>query len=341
MSVKPVLLIGGHGIAGRKTALQLRRRHPDLPLAIAGRDLAAAQAWADELGNATAYRADLRGQAPDLGLPHGDFSAMATFLMDETGSALDFARRHGIASVTVTGGAFELGLQAVIAMQAAPDIPVVLGGNWFCGTALMPVLDLCARLARVDEVEVGIVIDRNGSKSGPATTADFERILGSCATMPQRIGGHYQWVSAQVGQRHYTGTGGRSLQGKPSVSIDAVTIAAVTGAKDVTVLETWGDSLSSLASGPACDEIVVEASGLDQTGQRVRVRREIVASRQNAPLTAIGVTLLLERAGGLGGPALPPGLYFPEQALDPAAASAAMAEAGVEFSEIALTQYDR
>ena len=36
MSVKPVLLIGGHGIAGRKTALQLRRRHPDLPLAIAG-----------------------------------------------------------------------------------------------------------------------------------------------------------------------------------------------------------------------------------------------------------------------------------------------------------------
>lgn len=341
MAVKPVLLIGGHGVAGRKTALQLRRRHPDLPLAIAGRDLVAAQAWAEELGNAMAYRADLRGDAPDLGLPHGEFSALATFLMDETGSALDFARRHAIGSVTVTGGAFELGQQAVLAMQAASTIPVVLGGNWFCGTALMPVLDLCTRLARIDEVEVGIVIDRNGSKSGPATTADFERILGSCATMPQRSDGRYQWVSAQAGLRHYTGTGGRRLEGKPSVSIDAVSIAAITGAKDVAVLETWGDSLSSLAGGPASDEIVIEACGIDRAGHRVRLRREIVASRQHAPLTAIGVALLLEQAGGLGGATLPPGLYFPEQALSPAAACAAMAQAGVEFSEIATTEYDR
>ena len=47
--MKPILLIGGYGDTGRKTAQQLRLRHPDVPLAIAGRNLAAAQTFADWL----------------------------------------------------------------------------------------------------------------------------------------------------------------------------------------------------------------------------------------------------------------------------------------------------
>ena len=68
--MKPILLIGGHGVTGRKTAQQLRLRHPHVPLAIAGRNLATAQTFADELGNAVAYAADISGNVPNLGLPH-------------------------------------------------------------------------------------------------------------------------------------------------------------------------------------------------------------------------------------------------------------------------------
>lgn len=337
MAIKPILLIGGYGVTGRKTALQLRARHPDVPLAIAGRDIAKARALAAELGNAQGYFADLLGVSPNLGLPHGEFSAVVTFLMDNTGSALDFARANRIPAVIVTGGAFELGQQVVMAGQAAREVPVIVAGNWFCGTALMPILDLCSEFQQVDRVKVGIVIDRNGSKAGPATYADFERILAACATMPQRTGGHYEWVKADAGRRTYTGTGGRPLEGTPSVSIDAVTVAAVTGARDVTVLETWGDSLSSSTGGPASDEIVIEASGLDADGTALLRRREVVARRDTSPFTAIGIALLLGRAAALDGPALAPGVLMVEQVLDPRETCAAMAAAGVDFGPVTAT----
>lgn len=40
---KPVLIIGGSGIVGSQAARTLRRLHPDLPIAIGGRDLAKAE----------------------------------------------------------------------------------------------------------------------------------------------------------------------------------------------------------------------------------------------------------------------------------------------------------
>lgn len=209
--MKPVLLIGGHGVTGRKTAEQLRLLQPDVPLAIAGRNLEAAQALADELGNAVAYQADLYGTLPDLGLPHGEFSAVVPFLMDDTGSALEFAGKHGIPYVAVTGGAFELGQQTAMALQVTNKCPVTIAGNWFCGAALWAVLALCSELVAVTKVKVGIVIDRNGSESGPAVAADFGRIMRSCATMPQRAEGHYRWVSAGEGQCAYLGSGARVL----------------------------------------------------------------------------------------------------------------------------------
>ena len=81
------------------TAKHLRDLHPDVPLAIAGRNLEAAQSHANELGNAVAYRVDIAGDEPDMGLPHGNFSAMGIFLMDDTGNATAFAGRHKIPKV--------------------------------------------------------------------------------------------------------------------------------------------------------------------------------------------------------------------------------------------------
>lgn len=335
--MKPVLLIGGHGITGRKTAQQLRLRHPHVPLAIAGRNLAAAEAFADELGNAVAYAADIGGNAADLGLPHGDFSAMSVFLMDETGDALRFASDHAIPYVAVTGGAFEMGLQFAIGMHAMNHCSVTIASNWFCGGALMPILALCGELSSVEAVTAGIVIDRNDGPSGPATRADFERILGTCTSMPLRSQGAYKWVAGDTGKEQYIGTGGRRLEGRPAVSIDAVAIGAATGARDVTVLETWGDSLSWTDEQLSSDEIVIEARGTAKDGSRVILRQEVVAARDAAPITAITIAMLLDRAGGLSsGVPLAQGIYTAERALDLAETVAWMKEAGIRFGPVSV-----
>lgn len=333
--MKPILLIGGHGTTGRKTAQQLRLLHPQVPLAIAGRNLAAAQAFADELGNAVAYAADISGNVTDLGLPHGQFSAMAVFLMDETGDALRFASDHAIPYLAVTGGAFEMGLQFAMSMHAMDNCSVTIASNWFCGGALMTILALCAKLSRVEAVTAGIVIDRNDNEAGPATRADFERILGTCTSMPLRSRGAYKWITGDAGKTHYIGTGGRRLEGTPAVSVDAVTIGATTGARDVSILETWGDSLSWTEEQVSSDEIVIEARGTDKDGNRVVLRQEVVASRETAPITAITIAMLLDRAAGLSsGVPLAPGIYTAERALDPAEAVEWMQQAGVQFGPI-------
>lgn len=335
--MKPILLVGGHGITGRKTAQQLRLRHPHVPLAIAGRNVAAAQAFADELGNAVAYAADISGNAANLGLPHGAFSAMAVFLMDETGDALRFASDHAIPYVAVTGGAFEMGLQFAIGMYAMNDCSVTIASNWFCGGALMAILALCAELSNVEAVTAGIVIDRNDGASGPATRADFERILGTCTSMPLRAQGIYKWVTGDTGKAHYIGTGGRNLEGTPAVSVDAVAIGAATGARDVMVLETWGDSLSWLEEGLSSDEIVIEARGTAKDGSRVSLRQEVIAPRETAPITAITIAMLLDEAAGLSsGVPLARGIYTAERAIDPAKAVTGMKQAGVQFSPVSI-----
>lgn len=335
--MKPILLIGGHGITGRKTAQQLRLRHPHVPLAIAGRNLAAAQAFAEELGNASAYAADISGNLPDLGLPHNEFSAMAVFLMDETGDALRFASDHAIPYVAVTGGAFEMGLQFAMGMHAMDRCSVTIASNWFCGGALMATLALCGELSRVEAITAGIVIDRNDGQSGPATRNDFERILGTCTSMPLRAHGIYKWITGDAGKVEYIGTGGRKLEGTPAVSVDAVAIGAATGARDVSVLETWGDSLSWVEEKASSDEIVIEARGTGKDGNAVVLRQEVVASRETAPITAITIAMLLDKAAGLSsGVPLAPGIYTAERALDPGEAVGWMNEAGVRFGPVSV-----
>lgn len=54
LETKPVLIIGGSGIVGAKAAQTLRQLHPDLPIAIGGRDTNRAQNIAEVVGNAFA-----------------------------------------------------------------------------------------------------------------------------------------------------------------------------------------------------------------------------------------------------------------------------------------------
>src|SRR5687768_3097794 len=69
-TMSPALLIGGSGQVGARAATALRRLHPDLPIAIAGRDGRKAAAVAAEVGGPTTATTVDVGR-DDLGLERG------------------------------------------------------------------------------------------------------------------------------------------------------------------------------------------------------------------------------------------------------------------------------
>ena len=80
-------------------------------------------------------------------------------------------------------------------------------------------------------------------------------------------------------------------------------------------------------------------SGLDRAGEVLHTRHAVVHPYGAAPLTGMGIALLLERLIGLDGkPPVAPGLYFPYQILDASHYLARLAEEGGELLEIPLSQ---
>jgi len=71
-----------------------------------------------------------------------------------------------------------------------------------------------------------------------------------------------------------------------------------------------------------------------RNGERSTMRHEIVHPDGQAPLTALGVALAVERMLGLAGGAAPqPGLYLPESILAPDYYVGRMKEFGAQFRQ--------
>jgi hypothetical protein len=67
-------------------------------------------------------------------------------------------------------------------------------------------------------------------------------------------------------------------------------------------------------------EIIIELAGKDHAGRPLQTRHAVVHPEGQMPPTGLGVAIILERLVGLDGdPAVPAGLYFPYQLLEPTA----------------------
>ena len=99
----------------------------------------------------------------------------------------------------------------------------------------------------------------------------------------------------------------------------------------VTEDDGWG-SLEELP--PFSTEIAIDIKGRGKKGEEINRRHEIVHPAGQAPLTALGVALAVERMLGLEGGAAPaPGLYLPEVLIEPAYFVRRMKEFGATFAE--------
>jgi hypothetical protein len=318
----PILLIGGSGVVGRRTAQMLRDAHPDAKLLIGGRHLARAQQVAAEVGGAEGVAVDLT--ADDLGLGElglGDRSlgAVVIFLKDDRLAALRFAQGRGAPHIGISSGTFEIGPEVSAFIHSPDAAPVVLGSEWLAGAAVLPTLHLARNFAHVTDIVIAAVLDE-ADIGGPAADIDMHRLTQFAPAALTRREGEFYWRSGDDARAVIHAVDGEAMDAFAYSPFDIAALAAVTDAPNIQFNVAVGKSSTRRRGEPMSTEVIITLAGETAEGTARRERHALVHPLGQAPLTALGVTMMLERLTGLDGKhATAAGLYFPEQLVDPAA----------------------
>lgn len=336
MSFNPVLLLGGSGAIGRQTARALRATYPDLPLLIGGRDLARAQTAAAEMGGAEGFVIDTA--SADLGVGEQNVSAVVVLYKDHSLAGLRFAQSRGVPHLSISSGVFEIAPEVASFMQAPAASALVLGYEWLVGATTVPALELSKSFSQVHEIRIGALVDEEDA-GGPAVAADFEHLNHLLPAALTRRDGVYLWREGNDAKTLFSALDGTETEASGFSSIDVVGLATATGAQSVQFNLGSGISSSRRKGGTFSTEIILEIAGRDHAGEPLSTRHAVVHPGGAAPLTGMGIALLLERLVGLDGmPPVAPGLYFPYQILDASHYLARLAQEGGQVLELPLSQ---
>ena len=314
MTTDPILLIGGSGVVGLQTAQFLRAAHPDVALLIGGRDLTKVKKAAAEIGNAEGLLLDFA--ADDLGLGKRPVSAVAIFYADEKIAGLRFAQARGVPHISISSGIYEIAPEVATYMHKPDAAPVVLGSEWLVGATTVPTLEFAKMFSQVHKIVIGALVDEQDT-GGPAVAADFERLTRLMPAALARRDSAYIWRVGDDAKAVFRAVDGTPMMATGFSSIDIVGLATATGAPDVEFNIAVGVSSTRRRGEPMSAEIIIELTGKDRAGHPLRTRHALVHPKGSAPLTAVGVAMILERLIGLDGkPPTPAGLYFPYQLLE-------------------------
>lgn len=329
---KPVLIIGGSGIVGSTAARTLRQLYPELPIAIGGRDVAKAEAVAKGIGNARGIAVDL-GRA-DLGLPAGDtYGAVVPFLKDETLNSLKYAQATGAGYLSISSGVFELGPETAFYIHKPTAVPVVMASSWLVGVATFPTLRFARDFRRIDRIEIAAVLDEQ-DMGGPAASADFERLTRTAPRALILKDGRFLWADDEDASRNVVTIDGVETRAIGYSPFDVLSLAAATDAKSIRFDLIYGVSANRRRGQHFSTETIIEITGERKDGTTGLDRYELVHPRGQAPVTAVGVALGVERLLGLDGKApAAPGLYLPEVLIDPDHAVRRFQEFGLQIVE--------
>ncbi|MBO3272324.1 ankyrin repeat domain-containing protein [Hymenobacter defluvii] len=315
MTLHPILLVGGSGTVGRWAARLLHDAHPTVPLLLGGRDLAKAQEAAAEIPSAEGIVLDLA--AEDFGLGQRLVSAVVVFFTDDRLAALGFAQARGLPYLSISAGIFEMGPEVAAYMHQPQAAPVVLGTEWLVGATTVPTLEFTQAFGRVHAITIGALLDEQ-DVTGPAAYADFARQTKIMPAALVRREGAFVWQVGDEGNTTFHAVDGTEQQAAAFSFYDVLGLATATGAPNVQFSLAFGVSSTRRQGEPMSTEILIDLAGEDHAGQPLRTRHAVVHPQGQMPLTGLGVALLLERLLGLDGqPAVPAGLYFPYQLLEP------------------------
>lgn len=330
----PILLLGGTGQIGQLTAKALRGRYPKLPLLIGGRDDAKAQRVASELGYAEAVVIDAK--ADDLGFGSRPLGAIGAFYADERLTSLRYAHARSIPHLGISSGIYEVAPEVAIHMQRPDAAAIVLGYEWLVGATTVATLTFAKPYARIDSIRIGALVDEE-DRGGPAVAEDFARLASVMPSVLSRKDGAFVWRKGDDARCSFRAIDGTSIAASGFSSIDIAGLAATTGANDIVFAIGTGVSSSRRAGSTKSTEIIIELSGLDAAGAPLRSRHAVVHPGGAAPLTALGVSMVLERLAGLDGKsAQQAGLFFPYQVLDHAEYLGRLAQEGGRLMTLPL-----
>jgi hypothetical protein len=326
MSTAPILLIGGSGIVGRWTTRFLRAEHPNASLLIGGRDLVKANEAAGAIGVAEGVALDLA--AEDLGLGERPVSAVAVLFTDERVAGLRFAQARGVPYISISPGIIEIAPEVAAYIHNPYAAPVVLGTEWLVGATTVPVLEFAKAFGRVHDITIGALLDEEDA-FGPAAADDLERQTKIMPAALTRRDGAYFWRVGDDAKAEFRAADGTEMQASAFSPYDVVGLATATGAPNVQFNLALGVSSTRRRGEPMSTEIVIELAGVDHAGQPLRTRHAVIHPEGQMPLTGLGVAMVLERLLGLdGNSAIPAGLYFPYQLLEPTAYFARLKQIG-------------
>ncbi|MBJ6761845.1 NAD(P)-dependent oxidoreductase [Myxococcaceae bacterium JPH2] len=314
-SHKPVLIIGGSGVVGSVAAKALRRLQPDLPLTIGGRALPRAEAVAREVGLADATTVDL--SRPDLGQPASRaYSAVVLFVKDDTLNSLRYAQTHGLPYLGISTSLFEVAPEVALHMHQPTRSPILLGSTYLVGATTLPVLQFAREFRALESIAISAVLDER-DLGGAAAYADLDRQKAAPNSLILE-NGQWRWVGGDAALRTFRDSEGNDLQGQAYSLMDPVALAAATRAKSIRFDLAVGLSASRRRGEPFSTEIIFELEGTLHDGTRARVRHELLHPEGQAPVTAVGVAVGVERLLGLaGGAPVAPGLYLPHVLIEP------------------------
>lgn len=317
MSLNPILIIGGAGIVGQRTARYLREAHPDLPLLIGGRDLEKAQRFADEIGHAEGVAVDL--SARDIGLGDRPVSAVAAMFNDQRIAGLRFAQDRNVPYVNISTGIIELGPEVAAFIHRPDASAVVLGTEWLVGATTVPALAAATAFGHVENISIAALLDEKDA-FGPAAEADLERQTQVMPAALERADGSFSWRTGDAVISSMRAVDGTEIEAAAVSPNDLLGLSLETGAPNVRFDLAIGVSSSRRRGEPLSAEILIDLSGTDRSGAPLHTRFAVVHPAGQIPLTGLGVAMVLERLIGLdGGAPTPSGLYFPCQLLEPKA----------------------
>lgn len=311
--VAPVLILGGYGSLGSRIARMLRQLHPQLPIAIAGRDLEQAVTLAQQIGGADAVAIDSR--EANLGLSTGnEYSIVVTAFRDTSLNSMRYAQQRSIPYMALSDAPFELGPVVARYVHAPRRNAVMLLGHSIGGVPTLAALHFARDFAVIERIDIGLIFDP-GDPFGPMSARDMEHIAqdGPPPLLLQR--GVWRW-GGEV-ERKITGVGGATAHGRAVGLLDVLSLRSVTPGGSVRVDAAQGLTRTSREGGRPSHEVIIEITGRKHDGQSACQRYELVDTEGYAALSARGISIAVERMLGLsGGPAPPPGLYFPESLID-------------------------
>jgi hypothetical protein len=226
-----------------------------------------------------------------------------------------YAQDRQVPYISLSSGTFEIGPEVAQYIQAPNASPLALASHWLAGASLFPALGIARRFRAIDTLRIGLLLDEQ-DMGGRAASVDFERITGALSSVLTVEDGRFIWIAGEARNATYRSLDGVEVPASAYAPFDVISLGAATDARSIRIDLAYTQSASRRRGEPFSTEIVINCSGLGHDGRPLEVHQEIVHPDGQAPLTALGITLLVERLLGLNGQKPSAGLYMPETLID-------------------------